>query len=63
VPPVALEEAGAERGFELRDLRAQRRLRDVTALRGGAEAARLCDGNRVLELAEREGVGRHVPKQ
>src|SRR5262249_7553577 len=57
---VALEEAHAERLLELGQLRAQRRLRDVTELRRPAEAQRLRDGDRVLDLPEREGVGREI---
>ncbi len=57
-PRAALEEHDAERLFELRDLRAQRGLRDVAALGGAAKRALLGDGDHVLELAEREGMGR-----
>ena len=57
-PAVALEQAHAERALELRELRAQRRLRHAALLGRAPEAARVGDRDRVLELAQRGGVGR-----
>ena len=57
-PPVALEEPHAQGRLELRDLGGERGLRDAAPLGGAAEAQGLRDGERVLQLAEREGVRR-----
>ncbi|XXY95277.1 hypothetical protein WME98_25320 [Sorangium sp. So ce296] len=53
---IALEEVHAEGLLELRDLGRERRLRDAAGGRGAPEAAVLGDRERVLELAEREGM-------
>ena len=56
-PAIALEQADAERALELRELRAQRRLRDTALLGGAPEAARVGDRDRVLELPQGGRVG------
>ncbi len=50
--PIALEDAHAEHGLELLNLRAQRRLRDVAPRRGFVEAQRVGHGHDVLELSQ-----------
>ncbi len=62
-PPIALEEAHAQRRLQVGELSAQRRLGHVAALGGGAEAERIGHGHHVLELAEGEGPGRELHSQ
>ena len=59
-PAVALEQAHAQRALELGELRAQRRLRHAALLGRAPKAARVGDGDRVLQLAQRGGVGRRA---
>jgi hypothetical protein len=49
------EERGPELLFERADLTAERRLRDVQALRGAADVPFLRDGNEVTDLREAHG--------
>jgi hypothetical protein len=55
---VALEQLQSELRFELLQLFAQRRLRDVTACGGAAEVQTLGEFDQVLELADRGSHGR-----
>jgi hypothetical protein len=54
---VALEQAHAQRPLELRQLRAERRLRHAALLGRAPEAARVSDGDGVLKLAQRRRMG------
>ncbi len=49
---AALEQAQLEQRLELRDLRREARLRDVTGAGGAVEAAVVGDRDGVLELAQ-----------
>src|SRR5580658_9981621 len=53
---ITLEDPHAEHRFELLDLGAERRLRDVTASRRPVKAQRVGHGDDVLELSQREVV-------
>ena len=62
-PPIALEQAHPQRRLQLGELGAERRLGDVAALGGDAEAERVGHGHHVLELAQGEGPGRELHGQ
>ncbi|MCY1241781.1 hypothetical protein D9M72_547020 [compost metagenome] len=51
-PLVALEQPDLELFFERLDLDAQRRLRNVQALRGAREVELLGDGDEIAEMAQ-----------
>jgi len=53
-PLAPVEEGGAERGLELLDLRAHRRLGDMQAVSGLAEVQLLGNGDEVTELTDVE---------
>src|SRR6185436_13362531 len=57
-PLRALEERDAERAFELCELGRERRLRHGAERRSLPEASGLGDGGGILQLAQRERVGR-----
>ena len=59
-PAIALEQLHAQRVFQLRELGAERWLRDAAAGRGAVKAQRIGDSDGVLQLAQGERMGREV---